>query len=93
MDSVNGTSAASRQPERHPKLWGLARDMEATFLAEMMKSAGVGKPREVFGGGAGEDQFSSFLVQELAAATAGSGGIGLRESIYRSLVGQEETKP
>ena len=82
MELVSGLHTASRQPERDARLWS---------LAEMLKSAGVGKPRDAFGGGAGEDQFSSFLVQELADATARSGGIGLRESIYRSLVGQEET--
>ena len=91
MELVSGMHTASRQPERDAKLWSLARDLEASFLAEMLKSAGVGKPRDALGGGAGEDQFSSFLVQELAYKTARSGGIGLRESIYLALAGHEET--
>ncbi len=56
----------------------------------MLKSAGVGKPREGFGGGAGEEQFSSFLVQEYAEATVAAGGIGLSETIYQSLVKVEQ---
>ena len=91
MDSVTAVNAASPRAltGRDEKLWTLARDLEASFLAEMLKSAGVGKPRDTFGGGAGEDQFSSFLVREYAEAATQSGGIGLRESIYRSLAGQE----
>ena len=75
-------------PALHPdeKLMAVARQLEASFLAEMLKSAGVGEARQAFGGGAGEDQFSSFLVQEYAEATVEAGGIGLAESIYRSLL-------
>ena len=95
MNSVTAVSAAplSKPGEdaRNDRLWVLARDLEASFLAEMLKSAGLGKARASFGGGAGEDQFSSFLVREYADAAARAGGIGLQESIYRSLLGQEET--
>ncbi|UYV39649.1 hypothetical protein N4R57_00125 [Rhodobacteraceae bacterium D3-12] len=38
-----------------------AQNLEATFLSEMLKAAGFGKSRGAFGGGAGEDQFASFL--------------------------------
>lgn len=62
-----------------------ARELETTFLAEMLKAAGLGKSREAFGGGAGEDQFGSFLVREQAAALVENGGIGLSESIFQSL--------
>lgn len=63
-----------------------AVDLEASFLAEMLKSAGLGKTREGFGsGGAGEDQFSGMLVRAQAEEMARAGGIGLAESIYNSL--------
>ena len=68
----------------------LAKDIEAQFLAQMLKSAGVGKPRETFGGGSGEDQFSSFLVREYAIATVNAGGIGLSEAIFNSLIKKGE---
>lgn len=63
----------------------VAEEMEATFLAEMLKSAGLGKARSAFGGGAGEDQFSSFLVQEQARMMVKTGGIGLSEALFESL--------
>ena len=63
-----------------------AVSLEASFLSEMLKSAGLGKsPDSMTGGGAGEDQFSSFLVDEHARALAESGGIGLAESLYHAL--------
>jgi Rod binding domain-containing protein len=62
-----------------------AQKLEATFLAEMLKSAGFGKARTEFGGGAGEDQFASFLLQEQAAAMVKAGGIGLSEAIFEAL--------
>jgi Rod binding domain-containing protein len=62
-----------------------AEKMEAGFLAEMLKSAGLGKTSGSFGGGAGEDQFSSFLVQEQAMQMVKAGGIGLAEALFNSL--------
>lgn len=59
--------------------------LEASFLAEMLKSAGFGEARSTLGGGAGEDQFSSFLVQEHAMQIAKAGGLGLAESIFHAL--------
>ncbi|WP_417240587.1 rod-binding protein [Celeribacter halophilus] len=64
-----------------------ADKLEATFLAEMLKSAGFGKTSETFGGGAGEDQFASFLVQAQAEQMVKAGGIGLSEQIFNALKG------
>lgn len=62
-----------------------AQKLEATFLAEMLKSAGFSQTRDSFGGGAGEDQFASFLLQEQAMQMVKAGGIGLTESIFAAL--------
>lgn len=62
-----------------------AQDLESTFLAEMLKSAGLGKSRESMGGGAGEDQFSSFLVRAQAEQMTKAGGIGLAEMFFNAL--------
>ncbi len=62
-----------------------AQQLEASFLAEMLKATGLGKMSQDFGGGAGEDQFASFLVQAQADEMAKAGGIGLAQSIYESL--------
>ena len=91
MTTIGPISQGPLQGERDPKLLALANKLEANFLAEMLKAAGVGEPRTSFGGGAGEEHFSSFLVQEYADATVAAGGIGLSEAIYRSLVQREDT--
>jgi Rod binding domain-containing protein len=62
-----------------------AQELEASFLAEMLKSAGLGKSRESFGGGTGEDQFSTFMIRAQATEMAKAGGIGLAESLYHAL--------
>ena len=62
-----------------------AKKLEATFLSEMLKAAGLGKTRGAFGGGAGEDQFASFLRQAQAEEMVNAGGIGLAESLYQAL--------
>ena len=51
----------------------------------MLQAAGLGDTSETFGGGAGEDQFSSFLVQAQAEEMVKSGGIGLAEAIFDAL--------
>lgn len=78
-------------PQKNPQLFALAQQLESQFLAEMLKVSGVGTPRETFGGGEGEAQFSSFLVQEYASAITARGGLGLSEHIYNSLVAREGT--
>ena len=49
MDFVTGVVTPTKTVTRNEKLWTLARDLEASFLAEMMKAAGVGKPRDTSG--------------------------------------------
>ncbi|KPA20320.1 chemotactic signal-response protein CheL [Shimia sp. SK013] len=67
------------------KLREAAKELETTFLAEMLSSAGLGETSESFGGGAGEDQFSSFLRMEQARAMVDAGGIGLAEAFFNAL--------
>ncbi|MEL6959536.1 MAG: rod-binding protein [Pseudomonadota bacterium] len=65
----------------------VAKALEASFLQEMLASAGVGDVPSGFGGGIGEDQFASFMRQEQARRMTEAGGIGLAESIFRSMTG------
>lgn len=87
LDPTAGAGAAATATSAldDKRLRGAARALEASFLAEMLGAAGLGKARTAFGGGAGEDQFSSFLVQEQARALSERGGIGLAESIFEAL--------
>lgn len=68
------------------RLWTAAEDLEATFLAEMLKSAGLGATDGPFSGGVGEEQFSSIMVREQAGQIVRAGGIGLAEVFFQSLL-------
>ncbi len=72
------------RPEKTP-LRAAAEQLEANFLAEMLKSAGLGTTSPSFGGGAGEDHFGSFLRQAQAERMVAAGGIGLAENLYHAL--------
>ncbi len=93
MDAANPHNVRldlSRPPQPRATAKEAAVQMEATFLAEMLKSAGFGSARESFGGGAGEDQFSSMLVREQALQITRAGGIGLTEILLQGLVANHE---
>lgn len=85
--------AGQLAPRRESDLRQAAQDMEAAFLSEMLRHAGLGAPRDSFGGGQGEDQFTSFLRTEQARAMAASGGIGLAESLFNALAAREGRTP
>ena len=80
--AAGGTSLTPR-PDEPLRL--VAQALEARFLSEMLKSSGLGRTPGAFGGGVGEDQFASFLRDEQAKLLAARGGIGLAETIFRSL--------
>lgn len=82
---LNQGRAGSDDPN-HAALRKAAIDLETVFLTEMLKSAGFGKARDSFGGGAGEDQFSSLLVRAQAEQMTRAGGIGLAESLFHALM-------
>ncbi len=77
--------APPERSERNQRLFRAAQKLEAQFLSEMLGHAGLGKPRESFGGGIGEEQFSSFLRQAQAEALVARGGIGLAQHLFEAL--------
>ena len=86
VDLASARPATSRNMRAsEDQLREKAKELEASFLSEMLKYSGVGKPLDSFGGGVGEEQFASFLCDEYGRAMAESGGVGLAESIFHSL--------
>lgn len=85
--SLNSTRPPIPPDER--RLRQVSVELEANFLAEMLKQTGLGEARESFGGGVGEDGFASFLRQSHANQMARAGGIGLAQHIYESLKARE----
>jgi Rod binding domain-containing protein len=80
------------RPADDVRLRALSQQLEAGFLAEMLGHAGLGAVRESFGGGAGEEQFASFLRQEQAKAMVKAGGIGLAESLFNAMTGGRDAQ-
>ncbi len=72
--------------DHNQTLMAKAEELEATFLAEMLGHSGLGETQGGFGGGSGEDQFSSFLRLEQARLMVEGGGIGLAELIFNTMV-------
>jgi flagellar protein FlgJ len=79
-------SAGAPSATREDQLMAVAQSLEAAFLSEMLKSAGIGETPEEFGGGAGEDQFASFLRDEQAKQMTQAGGIGLAQSMFDVMI-------
>ena len=71
---------------RSARIMEVAQALEAQFLSEMLKSAGVGETPSEFGGGSGEDQFASFLRDEQAKQLTQAGGIGLAQSLFDAMM-------
>jgi peptidoglycan hydrolase FlgJ len=62
-----------------------ARELEASFLSEMLGYAGLGASEGAFGGGIGEEQFASFLRDAEAKQMVAKGGIGLAEQLFHAM--------
>lgn len=81
--SQNGLSKLETE-----RLRDASQKLEANFLAQMLKESGLGKTPDFAGGGEGEDQFASFLIDAQAQKIVEAGGIGLAEQIFQSLAGR-----
>jgi Rod binding domain-containing protein len=84
-ESYGANEFLPKSPTRDDELRDVSKKLEATFLAEMLISAGFGKTPDAFGGGEGEDQFASFLIQAQAEKMVKAGGIGLAEQLFEAL--------
>ena len=82
-DPVRGPHPSG--PPSRIALRDAAQALEAGFLAEMLKAAGLHDTGTSFSGGAGEEQFASFLIEAQAETIVEAGGIGLAEAIFESL--------
>ena len=73
---------------RDVQIRSAAEKLEVGFLTEMLRAAGAGTSRGSFGGGAGEEQFASFLLEAQATEMVQAGGIGLAQSLYEAMAAQ-----
>jgi len=86
-------SADGLSPDAKAKARANAVDFEAMFLSSMFNHMFTSIEGEgPFGGGGAGGVWRSFLSDEYAKSFAKSGGIGLADSVYRSLIAQQEAR-
>lgn len=91
MATLPGPDATGAHTKPHAEIRRAAVALEAHFLAEILKSAGLHDSAQEFGGGAGEGQFGSFLRRAQAKAIAEGGGIGLAEAFFHAMTAHAKT--
>lgn len=90
LETISGTqigNVAAPRAQIDQATMDAAMKLEATFISELLKSAGVGQTPSEFGGGTGEEQFGSFLRELQAKEIVKAGGVGLAEEFYQSMIG------
>ena len=82
---IRSVAAAQHSPtDRDASLLKAAQKLEATFLAELLKSVRFGEVDDPFSN-AGSQQFASFLTDAHADNMVEAGGIGLAEALFKAL--------
>jgi Rod binding domain-containing protein len=92
MPRVPANLTAAQQQQ----MQSVAREFEAVFIGQMTESMFSGLKSEApFGGGHAESMWRSQLAQEMGNTIAEGGGIGIADSVYRSMLAQQEmaTRP
>jgi Rod binding domain-containing protein len=83
------TRGTSTDEARKLKLQSAARDFEAMFLANMLKSMRSSIPKsEVLGEGFGSDMMESLFDTELSRQLSRTSSLGLGEMLYKKLTGE-----
>jgi Rod binding domain-containing protein len=92
VPAVAATASAVAQ-DVHAKARAVAEEFEAVFLNAMMQpmfsAANEGGP---FGGGPATGVWRSMLTDEYAKSFSASGGIGIADHVYRSLIAAQEAR-
>lgn len=84
MDAVTPNAAAA-SPRR------LARQLEASFAAELLQAARPSPKEGLAGRGTGAQAFDSFMDQALGEALVARGGLGLGMALERAIAAR--TRP
>jgi Rod binding domain-containing protein len=86
--SLSKTIASTKDKARDA-----AQDFESVFLSTMFSQMFTDTEGEgPLGGGAGTGVWRSFLTDEYAKSFARSGGIGLADHVYSTLIAQQEAR-
>jgi Rod binding domain-containing protein len=94
IDLLTDTVAPGKLKASGPaKAREAARDFEAVFLNSMFQNMFTGISGEgPFGGSGAAGVWRSMLTDEYSKSFAKSGGIGIADQVYRTLITQQEAR-
>ncbi len=70
-----------------------SKDFESVYVGEFLKSIFPKNGGDnLFGGGAGENAFQSYLLDEYAKSVVNQGGFGIAKQVYTQLLKQQEVQ-
>lgn len=96
MTTIAATSpilgaAQPKSPHNMAAIDKTAKEFEAMFLSEMLSHMFEGIDTDpMFGGGHGEEMFRSMLVSEYGKMIADGGGLGVSDSIRKTMIEIQE---
>ena len=90
---TNSTAPDKLNSVKQTKASAAAQDFEAVFLNSMFQHMFTGVSGEgPFGGSGAAGVWRSMLTDEYARSFAKSGGIGIADQVYRTLMARQEVK-
>ena len=95
LDALTNSMFAAKipGPGKEAKARGAAQDFEAVFLNSMFQHMFTGIDGDgPFGGTGATGVWRSLLTDEYAKSFARSGGIGIADQVYRTLIAQQEAR-
>lgn len=85
--------AAPVRPAAVPKVVRrVARQLESSFAAELLRAARPPAREGMFSGGTGARSFDSFMDDALGDAMMSRGGLGLTRQIEQSILGTQRSR-
>ena len=82
-----GGASSTAELAKRGEIKDTAKKFEASFLSVMLQQMFEGvKTDGPFGGGAGEEQFRSFMTEAMAKQMTNAGGIGLADTVGREML-------
>jgi Rod binding domain-containing protein len=96
LDAIKPGAAigARPMPSRTDRLHAQAQDFEVQFVNTMLQQMYAGLQGDgPFGNSTGVAPWRSFLTEEYAKSFVKSGGIGIADSVYQSLLAVQEARP
>jgi Rod binding domain-containing protein len=90
MPRLPGDAPKSNSPT--DKMRSTAQDFEAMFLNSMFQQMFSGVGQGAFTGGQAANVWRSFLTDEYSKSFSKSGGVGIADHVYGSLLAQQEMR-